>query len=201
MNVVVIGVVFIATLVILAAFAGAKETSYAPVVITEEFDSIMARMKAAKPEVVERQMDLLEARYDLSDRPASGVTMSRGKAVQEAVRVKLPAGMTWQKLAEMTPGEIRQKGLFPKGFLPLPHPNHQEGGMLFPEFVNPTSAIWAAPSFSKKTLGPRAVAFLRFFSSISLRMFVICFLTCTQSLAVPLCLGTKLKNSSKRRSF
>ena len=34
----------------------------------------------------------------------------------------------------MTPDEIREKGLFPAGFLPLPHPNHPEGGMLFPKF-------------------------------------------------------------------
>ena len=34
----------------------------------------------------------------------------------------------------MSPDEIKDKGLFPKGFLPLPHPNHPEGGMLFPKF-------------------------------------------------------------------
>ncbi|MEA3226605.1 MAG: cytochrome B6, partial [Planctomycetota bacterium] len=122
-------------LVVLAGFVCAKETSYAPVAITEEFDSVVARMKTAKPGVMERQMNLLGARYDLSDRPARGVTMSRGKAVQEGVRVKLPAGMTWQRLAAMSPDQIRRKGLFPKGFLPLPHPNHPEGGMVFPQFV------------------------------------------------------------------
>ena len=35
--------------------------------------------------------------------------------------------MTWEKLAAMSPEEIRDKGLFPKGFLPLPHPNHEVG--------------------------------------------------------------------------
>lgn len=60
--------------------------------------------------------------------------MSRGKAVQGGVRVKLPSGVTWDKLAGMTPDEIRQKKLFPAGFLPLPHPNHPEGGMVFPQF-------------------------------------------------------------------
>ena len=40
----------------------------------------MARMKTAKPEVMKRQMDLLNERYDLSNRPAKGVTMSRGQA-------------------------------------------------------------------------------------------------------------------------
>ena len=61
--------------------------------------------------------------------------MSRGKAVQEGVRAKLADGVTWEELGAMRPEEIREKGLFPKGFLPLPHPNHNEGGMLFPQFV------------------------------------------------------------------
>jgi cytochrome c peroxidase len=33
----------------------------------------------------------------------------------------------------MTPEEIKEKDLFPAGFMPLPHPNHAEGGMLFPQ--------------------------------------------------------------------
>jgi len=115
--------------------AGAKPTSYAPVAITEDFETTMARMKAAKAGVMKRQMDLLNERYDLANRPAPGVTMSRGKAVQQGVRAKLPSGMTWQRLGEMTPEQIRDRGLFPKGFLPLPHPNHGEGGMVFPQFV------------------------------------------------------------------
>jgi cytochrome c peroxidase len=78
---------------------------------------------------------LLAERYDLSNRAASGVTMSRGKAVQEGIRVKLPGGITWDKLAAMTPEDIQSSGAFPKGFFPLPHPNHGEGGMLFPKFA------------------------------------------------------------------
>jgi len=111
-----------------------KASSYAPVDIKETFATIMARMQAAKATVMKRQMDLLSERYDLSDRPARGVTMSRGKPIQEGVRVKLSAGMTWDKLAAMEPEEIRDKDLFPAGFLPLPHPNHPEGGMVFPKF-------------------------------------------------------------------
>ena len=37
-------------------------------------------------------------------------------------------------LASMSPTEIRDKNLFPKGFYPLPHPNQLEGGMVFPKF-------------------------------------------------------------------
>jgi cytochrome c peroxidase len=101
----------------------------------DTFAPTMARMKAAKAEIEKRQADLLESRYDLANRPASGVTMSRGKAVQAGVRVKLAKGTTWESLASATPDDIRTKDVFPAGFLPLPHPNHPEGGMLFPHFL------------------------------------------------------------------
>jgi cytochrome c peroxidase len=108
--------------------------SYAPVVVQEDFDKTVARMSAAKPEIMARQMKLLDERHDLSDRPAEGVAMSRGKPIQQGVRAKLPEGVkSWEDLAAMTPEAIRQQGLWPKGFLPLPHPNHSEGGMVFPK--------------------------------------------------------------------
>jgi cytochrome c peroxidase len=131
------GVFLALTILTISTFAQPPlkgESSYSPVVIKESFEATMTRMKAAKPGVMKRQMDLLNERYDLSNRPAAGVTMSRGKAVQEGVRAKLPAGMTWERLAGMGPEEIREKGVFPAGFFPLPHPNHPEGGMLFPKF-------------------------------------------------------------------
>ncbi|MHB1034611.1 MAG: cytochrome B6 [Pirellulales bacterium] len=113
----------------------APPSSYSPVVDKETFAATMARMSAAKAEVNARQQKLLELRYDLADRPAKGVTMSRGKPVQEGVRAKLPGGVTWEQLAAMPPEEVRQKDLWPAGFLPLPHPNQPEGGMLFPKFL------------------------------------------------------------------
>jgi len=130
-----IGVSVVCLSVLSWSEAGSAATSsYSPVVIKEDFAATMARMKAAKAEILQRQMDLLNERYDLSDRP-SDVMMSAGRrAVQEGVRVKLPEGVTWKQLGNMTPDEIRDKNLWPKGFLPLPHPNHAEGGMVFPKF-------------------------------------------------------------------
>ncbi|MGI8991086.1 MAG: cytochrome B6 [Bryobacteraceae bacterium] len=119
---------------LLSAQAPAKPSSYQPVALHEDFQSVMARMKAAKPEIMKRQMDLLAERYDLSDRPDAGVAMSRGKALQGGVRAKLAGGATWDGLAQMTPDQIREKNLFPAGFMPLPHVNHPEGGMVFPKF-------------------------------------------------------------------
>jgi cytochrome c peroxidase len=103
-------------------------------VVERDFDAIKAEDEAEKAEVMERHRELLESRYDLSDRPAEGLMMSGGrKAVQEGVRVLLPDGVTWEQLAEMTPQEIREQDLFPRGFLPLPHVKHETGGMVFPQ--------------------------------------------------------------------
>src|SRR5258708_29452150 len=109
-------------------------TSYMPVDIKEPFAAIMARMKAAQPAIQKRQADLLAERYDLANRAAAGVTMTRSKPVQEGVRVKLAAGTTWEQLPGMTPPDIRERNLFPAGVYPLPHPNHPEGGMVVPKF-------------------------------------------------------------------
>ena len=113
----------------------AKPSSYSPVVITETFATAFARLSAARPALMQVQRELLDLRYDLSERPAGGVTMSRGKPIQSGVRVRLPSGLTWDALATLTPTDVRMRDLFPTGFLPLPHPNHAEGGMVFPHFV------------------------------------------------------------------
>ena len=102
-----------------------------PVIAQEDFSSLVKRTEAEKPTFAERQQKLLTERYDLADQPAEGVAMSRGKPVQAGVRVKLPEGVTWEKLAELTPAEIKQQKLWPGGFLPLPHPHHEAGGMIF----------------------------------------------------------------------
>jgi cytochrome c peroxidase len=99
----------------------------------ESFQAVMARDKAEKGSVMARQRRLLEERYDLAARPDGKLTMPRGKPIQVGPATRLPAGMTWERLAETSPDEIRNQGLFPKGFLPLPHPKHLVGGMLFPQ--------------------------------------------------------------------
>jgi cytochrome c peroxidase len=123
------------SLTTLAATAAAL-ACFAPITFAaEEFDALVERLQTEQPKFAERQQELLKTRYDLSDNPAEGVTMSRGKAVQQGVRVRLPRGVTWEQLAEMTPAEIKQKNLWPAGFLPLPHPHHEAGGMIFPKPV------------------------------------------------------------------
>jgi cytochrome c peroxidase len=116
---------------------GSAKSSYdqiAPVLLGKEtFQAVMAKDKADKPAVMARQQALLDQRYDLTPRPDSKVTMTRGKPIQVGPATRLPEGMTWDQLAAMPSDEIRDKGLFPKGFLPLPHVKHEAGGMVFPQ--------------------------------------------------------------------
>src|ERR1700704_866671 len=113
------GIAGVVILAVAALAAGAQEiqkrgkTSYMPVDQTESFASIFKRMTADKPAVERRHQAVLEQRYDLSNRPAKGATMFRGKPLQEGVRARLREGVTWQSLATMTPEPIRERNAFP----------------------------------------------------------------------------------------
>ncbi len=112
------------------------KTSYdqvAPVLLGKEtFAEMKAKDLKAKPAVMERQKALLKERYDLTPRLDEKCKMTRGKPLAMGPTARLPEGVTWEKLAALTPDEIRDKDLFPKGYLPLPHVNHEVGGMVFP---------------------------------------------------------------------
>jgi cytochrome c peroxidase len=101
---------------------------------TQPLEAVKAIDEADKPQVMQRQRDLLAQRYDLADRPMQGVMMSGGrKPVQDGVRVRLAPGTTWDKLAAMSPSEVRAQGLLPAGFMPLPHVKQPAGGQVFPD--------------------------------------------------------------------
>lgn len=101
---------------------------------TLPFSQVKEIDEAQKPAVMRRQADLLNRRYDLANRPMEDVMMSGGtRPVQAGVRVKLPDGVSWDALASMTPREIRDKGLLPEGFMPLPHVKQATGGQVFPD--------------------------------------------------------------------
>ncbi|MEX0679557.1 MAG: cytochrome B6 [Pirellulales bacterium] len=118
------------TLIAVVLFGGVLTLSAAE---EEDFATLVKRLQQEKPAFAERQQKLLQERYDLADRPAEGVTMSKGKPVQGGVRARLPKGTTWAKLAALSPDEIKSKNLWPAGFFPLPHPHHEAGGMVFPK--------------------------------------------------------------------
>lgn len=77
------------------------DTTYRPLPV-QPFSAVKDQDQKQKHAVMQQQKALLEQRYDLRDQPAANVMMSGGrKAVQEGVRVRLPEGMTWEKLGQM----------------------------------------------------------------------------------------------------
>jgi cytochrome c peroxidase len=115
----------------LAADPLPPDTTYRPLP-TLPLSAVRANDEAQKPKVMERQSATLSARYDLSDRPMDAMMSGGRRAIQAGVRVKLPPGVTWDSLAKMSPEEIKERGLLPEGFKPLPHVKHATGGQVFP---------------------------------------------------------------------
>lgn len=110
---------------------GKVASSYSQV-IEELFETVFARDKAQKGEIMKSHMELLNERYDLSLKVSAQFTMSNGKPIPIGPTARLK-GLTWDQLSAMSPDEIKIKGNFP--YLPLPHPNHPVGGMIFPQIL------------------------------------------------------------------
>ena len=85
---------------------------------------------ADKPKVMAAQQKLLEQR-NLAPKLDPDIKMTRGKPLAVGPTVRLPNGLSWQSLAQMAPGELRKRGVFP--YPSLPHPKHAAGGMVFPD--------------------------------------------------------------------
>jgi cytochrome c peroxidase len=107
--------------------------TYMPVVIEKAFAETRRADRAAHDDVMAAQRALLARRYDLRDNPSAVMMTAGRKPVQQGVRVKLHGGMTWGQLTALTPGEIKERNLFPMGFRPLPHAKHVTGGQVFPQ--------------------------------------------------------------------
>ncbi|MGZ5077085.1 MAG: cytochrome B6 [Methylobacter sp.] len=97
----------------------------------QTFEEIMKKETAAKSQVMAAQQKLLEQRYNLTATFDPEAKMSRGKPLAVGPTARLPGGMTWDKLAEISPEEIKKQGLFP--YPSLPHPLQANGGQVFPK--------------------------------------------------------------------
>jgi len=97
----------------------------------QEADEIMKKDIAAKPKVMETQRKLLERRYHLKPKLDPEAKMSRGKPLPVGPTARLSEGMTWERLAGLSPEEIKKQGVFP--YPSLPHPLQSPGGQVFPQ--------------------------------------------------------------------
>lgn len=96
----------------------------------QTFEETMETDVTERPKIMKTQHELLRSRYDLTSCLDSEVTMTRGKPLAMGPTARLREGMSWQKLAEMSPEEIRNNNLFP--YPALPHPKQVTGGQVFP---------------------------------------------------------------------
>src|SRR5690242_240861 len=79
----------------------------------QTFEEIMKADIAERPKVMKIQRDLLMRRYDLTPRLDREAKMSRGKPLVVGPTARLTGGLSWQKLADMSPAEIRSQNVFP----------------------------------------------------------------------------------------
>jgi cytochrome c peroxidase len=110
-----------------------KPKTYMPVVDAQDFSTTRSEDAVDKSSVMDRQRSLLEKRYDLRDNPSNVMMAGGRKAVQQGIRARLSEGVTWSQLLDAPADAIREQGVFPMGFRPLPHAKHSTGGMVFPK--------------------------------------------------------------------
>jgi hypothetical protein len=91
-------------------FGGAAEISASAV---RESRSTAADVDA-KPGVTAAQRKLLESRYDLQPKLDPSAKMSRGKPLAVGPTARLADGLSWDRLAAMSPDDGRAKKAFPR---------------------------------------------------------------------------------------
>jgi cytochrome c peroxidase len=94
-------------------------------------EEIMQADIAEKPAVTAAQRRLLESRYDLTARLDPTAKMSRGKPLPVGPTARLASGLTWERLAALSPDDIRGRKVFP--YPGLLHPKQATGGQVFPQ--------------------------------------------------------------------
>jgi len=95
------------------------------------FEEVMKKESAAKAKVMADHRKLLGSRNDLTPKLDKHAKMSRGKPLCVGPTARLAEGMTWDKLASMSPADIKKEDVFP--YPSLPHPLHTNGGQVFPQ--------------------------------------------------------------------
>ena len=94
--------------------------------------------------------------------------MTRGKPLAVGPTARLPAGLSWERLAAMSPEEIRSKNVFP--YPALPHPKQATGGQVFPQMQTRMFLDWSGLMLNSTSRMRFCRNFLRHLSSKSPRI-------------------------------
>jgi len=117
-------------------YAGRGKSSFGSPELPMSWDEWVKFHRKQKPELMSDVRKYMASRYDFSGKAISGKTMSGGrKAIMAGPIARLPkATNSWEELAELSPEEIKDKGIFP--YKPLAHPIQTIAHMVFPDNWN-----------------------------------------------------------------
>jgi cytochrome c peroxidase len=111
-------------------YAGRGTSSWANPTLPMSFTEWLAFHRAQKPKLMADIRVYMASRYDFSGRAISGVSMTRGRPIMLGPVARIAAGLTFEELGRMKPGEIKLRDLFP--YKPLAHPLQTTAHMIFP---------------------------------------------------------------------
>ncbi len=116
-------------------YAGKDGGSFGTPNLGMSWDEWVAFHKKQKPELMKDVDAYMASRYDFNGK-TTGLKMSGArKDIMAGPIAKLPKGVkNFEKLAEMSPEEIKKKNLFP--YKPLAHPLQSTAHMVFPDNWN-----------------------------------------------------------------
>jgi cytochrome c peroxidase len=113
-------------------YAGKNGSSWSAPVLDMPFKDWAKMCKDQKPKLMAACDAYMKSRYNFDGKAIDGVRMSGGKRVMKGPVARLPKGFdSWEKLAELSPEEIKRRDIFP--YPPLAHPLHTTAHMVFPQ--------------------------------------------------------------------
>jgi cytochrome c peroxidase len=113
-------------------YAGRGASSWGSPTLDMPWAKWVAMCQAQKPKLMADVRAYMDSRYDFHRRPIPRARMLGGKPVMSGPVARLPKGMdSWEKLARLSPEEIKKRDIFP--YRPLAHPLQTTAHMLFPQ--------------------------------------------------------------------
>ncbi len=114
-------------------YAGKSNSSFLSPDLPMSWNEWVRFHEDQKPKLMADIKNYMSSRHNFSNEAIPGAFMSGGrKAIMMGPISKLPSGVnSYEELANLSPEEIKKRGLFP--YTPLAHPLHSTAHMVFPD--------------------------------------------------------------------
>src|SRR5438132_4985067 len=113
-------------------YAGRDKSSWSSPTLPMPWEEWVKKCRTMKPELMAEVQAYMKSRYNFGGVALSGARMSGGKPIMRGPVALLPKGAgSYEELATLSAGEIRERDLFP--YKPLAHPLQTTAHMVFPK--------------------------------------------------------------------